>query len=188
MTDIKKEALKNIVNDYLDTSTATSAKICMAQGLVLLMQDRELDKISISDIVKKAGVSRMSYYRYFTSKVEILESYMAYILNEYRHTIDEVYSFPFRSYEHILYSFHFLKNYKDFILCLDRANLTDILLYELNKYIEEQIGSVSATPSEYYSSYYYAGALCNIYVQWMKRDMKETPEKMADVVYKLSNW
>lgn len=187
MTDIKKEPLENIADDYFDTAMATSAKICMAQGLMLLMQDKELDKISISEIVKKAGVSRMSYYRYFTSKVEILESYMDYIMKEYSHTIDEVYSFPFRSYEHILYSFHFFKNYQDFVLCLEKANLTDILLYRLNKYIEEQIGTVWDNPSEYYASYYYAGALCNIYIQWMKKGMKESPEEMADIVYKLSN-
>ncbi len=180
------EPLINITNDFLDTSTTTSAKICIAQALMILMKENDLDKISVSDITKKAGVSRMSYYRYFSSKVEILESYMDYILNEYSHTVDEVYSFPFRSYEHILYSFHFFKNYQDFVLCLDKANLTDILLFRLNKYIEEKIGTTPDNSAEYYASYYYAGALCNIYIQWMRTGMKESPKEMARIVYKLS--
>lgn len=165
----------------------TSTKVYMAEALIILMKNKPLDKITVSNITKKAGVSRMSYYRYFTSKIEIFESYMDYILTLYSHEVDEVNHYPIKSYEHLLSSFYFFKNYKDFVLCLDSANLTDILLIRLNKYIESQLIGLPDNAFDYYSSYYYAGALCNVYIQWIKSGMQASPEDMATIVYKLSH-
>ena len=39
------------------------AKECIVTALVELMKIKDYDAISITDIAKKAGVSRMAYYR-----------------------------------------------------------------------------------------------------------------------------
>ena len=48
------------------------AKQCLAEALVRLMEERELDDISVTDICKAAGFSRMAYYRNFQSKRDVL--------------------------------------------------------------------------------------------------------------------
>ena len=47
-----------------------SAKNCLAEALISMMQTENIEDIHIKDLVQKAGVSRMSYYRYFSSKKE----------------------------------------------------------------------------------------------------------------------
>ena len=50
--------------------------MCMGDALVNIMQQKAYDKISVSDIVKKAGVSRMTYYNYYETKDELVKDYI----------------------------------------------------------------------------------------------------------------
>lgn len=163
-----------------------SAKNCLAEALITMMQTENIENIHIKDLVQKAGVSRMSYYRYFSSKKEILTYYMDYILKEYEHTVEKNAKHFFQSYDHISESLIFFRNYKDFALCLERSHLSYILMDSLNAYIERQQGFDAEKAVRSYPFYYYAGALYNIYMQWIKTDTKETPEKLATIIYQLT--
>lgn len=44
----------------------------ITNALLELMKTEDYDKISITDIVNKAGLSRVTYYRHFNSKEDIL--------------------------------------------------------------------------------------------------------------------
>ena len=54
------------------TTDHTLVKECIFTALILLMEQQDYDKITITDITKKAGVSRMTYYRLYSSKEDIL--------------------------------------------------------------------------------------------------------------------
>lgn len=47
----------------------------IVQALFRLMADYSYEKISILDIVKKAGVGRATFYRYFKSKEDVIKFY-----------------------------------------------------------------------------------------------------------------
>ncbi len=49
---------------------------CIYQALVKLMEDKPYQEITITDITKKAGVSRMAYYRNFSEKDDILLNHL----------------------------------------------------------------------------------------------------------------
>ena len=49
-------------NDYL--------KECIADAIIVLIKEKPIEKISIDEIVKKAGVGRATYFRSFSSKNE----------------------------------------------------------------------------------------------------------------------
>ena len=52
----------------------TLVKKCIVDALLILMNEKDFDDISITEICNKAGVSRMAYYRnYYTKKDIILE-------------------------------------------------------------------------------------------------------------------
>ena len=57
--------------------------MCMGDALVNIMQQKAYDKISVSDIVKKAGVSRMTYYNYYETKDELVKDYIEEITSLY---------------------------------------------------------------------------------------------------------
>ena len=47
-------------------------KESITQALLILMENKDFEKITITDIVNKAGVVRMSFYRNYTSKEDVI--------------------------------------------------------------------------------------------------------------------
>lgn len=171
------------MNKKKETTTwKLSAKICIAEALISLMETKKLKEIHIQDLVKKAGVSRMSYYRYFHEKEDILKYYMEYIFQKYKNTIDTKENISFQSYEHILHTLCFFKKYQNYALCLEKAGLSYIVLDTLNEYIQQQPASDESSAKLCYPFYYYAGALYNTYMQWILNDTKESPEEIATLL------
>ena len=56
---------------------------CIGESIIALMGNKAFEDITISDIVKKAGVSRMTFYHYFQSKTDALNSYLHEIIELY---------------------------------------------------------------------------------------------------------
>ncbi|MBO4505411.1 MAG: TetR/AcrR family transcriptional regulator [Lachnospiraceae bacterium] len=47
---------------------------CLTTALMQLMKEKPIDKITITELVKRSGVSRTAFYRNYSSKEDILES------------------------------------------------------------------------------------------------------------------
>ncbi len=62
-------------------SEETAAEERIAKALIKLLQDENLERISITDITTAAGVSRVSYYRHYSSKEEILIKHASCVLD-----------------------------------------------------------------------------------------------------------
>lgn len=70
---ISPQSLKNLTKANQEMNQLTRESIETA--LLFLMEKKDLKQISISELVKKAGVSRNAFYRNYKSKEEILEVY-----------------------------------------------------------------------------------------------------------------
>ena len=55
-----------------ESNTQKRAADCIYEALIRLMDEKPYHEISITDISKRAGVSRMAYYRNYADKNEIL--------------------------------------------------------------------------------------------------------------------
>ncbi len=64
-------------------NTPTLARECIYTALLQLMENKSYDQITIQDIVDRAGVSRMAYYRNYQTKDEILEKHLDDVLSKY---------------------------------------------------------------------------------------------------------
>ena len=49
-------------------------KECLTTALMQLMKEKPIDKITITELVKRSGVSRTAFYRNYSSKEDILDS------------------------------------------------------------------------------------------------------------------
>ena len=52
---------------------------CLTAALMQLMKEKSLDKITITELVKRSGVSRTAFYRNYSSKEDILVDIRNYI-------------------------------------------------------------------------------------------------------------
>lgn len=159
-------------------------KQCIMEALLQLMRTQEYNDISITDITRRAGVSRMSYYRNYSSKDEILRDYMYQIIEEYVRELDtaDIRS-GFQTYDHILHSLKYLRKYKDYVLCLQKANRAEIVLHGLDMYMLTVTETTDKSFLEKSELYYYSGALYNIFMHWIRDGMAEETEAVAQVIY-----
>lgn len=158
-------------------------RMCIARTLIQLMEYKPLDEITITALVKEANVSRMTFYKYYKSKQEVLEDYMYEIMNAYMEEVKKRTDIgAFHELKHICHCFKFFEQYSPFIKILTKANMYSVIINALNDYMDIYV--LPNFPYSRYELYYYAGALCNTYIKWIELGMKETPEEIAALVYR----
>ena len=159
-------------------------KSCIMEALLQLMHTKDYNDISITDITARAGVSRMAYYRNYRSKDHILMDYMCSIIKEYAAELDGPEFFTnFQTYEHILRCLKYLEKYKDYVLCLKKANRAEIVLYGLDLYMLHVTEPLEKSNLAKYELYYYSGALYNIFMHWIEDDTQEDITVIASIIY-----
>ncbi|HEM3612242.1 helix-turn-helix transcriptional regulator [Streptococcus suis] len=98
------------------------AKDFIVQALFKLIESKNYDDITITDIAKKAGVTRISFYRNFDSKEDILRQEMKKRYETQKLTKDTEFSIGFM--------FEFFNQNKDLISVLFKSK-KEVLLLEL---------------------------------------------------------
>lgn len=156
------------------------AKECIVTALISLMKKQEFSSISITDITKKAGVSRMAYYRNYSSKEDILNKYMEEVGESVHNFITDRRSYTeIKQYYQAL--FERLGQHSDIGLAAYRANLGDLILSNINKFIFLTFAPKEGDRTAEYRLYFLAGAFYNVFIEWLKGGKVESTEHMADI-------
>ena len=134
-------------------------------ALLELMKEKDFSDIRIQDIAKRAGVSRVSYYRNFTSKEDVLESYMNEETGKFHqeHSGEDEREFLIHLLEH-------LKN-----------NLSHLFLHHIYQWCGPKEGT---NDHEAYLKAAKAFAIYGFIDEWVKRGMKGKTEAVADEIIK----
>lgn len=159
---------------------------CIGESIIALMGSKAFEDITISDIVKKAGVSRMTFYHYFQSKTDALNSYLHEIIELYLEECSRSIGIDtFYDAVHIRHAFLFFDQYAAFFLTLAQANLHSLMIYAINEYITKLVAPVY--PRSVYELYYYGGAILNVFLSWEASGKKETIDEIVQVLCRCSN-
>ena len=154
------------------------AKECIVTALIELMKVKDYHSISITEITKKAGVSRMAYYRNYTSKEDILNKYM----DEVGFSIHEKISKMNTREEILTYYrelFSQLGEYRDLGITVYRARLGELILNNINKNMAITFPPRDDSPAERYRYFYMAGAFYNVFIEWLKNGRQEDRDEVA---------
>lgn len=156
---------------------------CITQSLIKLLESKPFEEISISNIITKAGVSRMGFYRNYSCKEEVIESY---ILEIFVKTVDEIQkerSLSFKVKNIMVTTLVIFKQYaKELKLFLDR-DLDWLLLKCYHKAFDFLAQGKKPSRIREYSNQMFVGELFNFEMSWLRNGMKETPEQMARIFY-----
>lgn len=156
------------------------AKECIVTALITLMKKQEFSSISITDIAKKAGVSRMAYYRNYTSKEDILNKYMEEVGETVHNYITDCRSYTeIKQYYQAL--FEHLGQHSDIGLATYRAGLGNLILANINKFIFLTFSPKPGDRIAEYRLYFLAGAFYNVLIEWLKGGKKESTERIAEI-------
>lgn len=156
-------------------------RMCIGEAVLALMEGQEFEKIKISDVVKKAGISRMTFYHYYHSNAEALKDYLDEIIMEYLQVSEHTEGIGrFHEKQHILFSLEFFDRYAALFLKLVKAKLYSLIIDAVNEFMLEQISP--SYDGSVYELYYYGGALLNIFIKWEENGKKETAEEIAEIL------
>lgn len=164
-------------NDYFKEYISTA--------LIILLESKKFQDITITDIANKAGVSRMTYYRNYNTKEEILLKFLDTLFQEYITTLGHYEMIDVKQFAQ-LYFACFRKN-KRFIEYLVRDDLSYLLLGRYEKYLSQiflKVSEMIGTPSKYEIAYI-AGGLYKILIQWIHDGVVESDEEMAEIFNEL---
>lgn len=167
----------------LKSSKSRFNRMCIAEAIIELMKSENLKKIKISSVVKKAGVSRTTFYKHYNTLEDVLKDYMNEIVAEYnveRHQKLKIKTYY--DYENILFTFYFFDRYADFFKVIAREGFYSLLIEAINSFMTK---NYYASDYNLYELYCYSGGLLNIFIKWEEQGKKETPEEIAQIVYDL---
>ena len=118
----KREELNKIVKDSI------------AQSIFQIMKIKRFSDITITEIVKKAGVARASFYRNFAYKEDAVSYYIIEIMKLYK---NKFYLSDLRDnyYNLIVGTMRFIFDYKENLESLFNSGLSQLLLNAINTYL-----------------------------------------------------
>lgn len=149
-------------------------KDSITDALLTLLKNKTLDKISITEITNKAGVGRVSFYRNFDNKEDIIDKYLEKVTDEFiQNSGIDFKNNDTKTYITIL--FKHLEQYKDFTINLYKSNCLYL--------VEKQFKRIFEMRNYDYNEYkrqFYIGGIYNIYHYWLVNGFKETPEELAN--------
>ena len=156
----------------------------ITQALFSLMKENEYGSISISDIAKKAGVSRATFYRHFDTKDQIVKEYFVSETNTFLKSVTGKPESKDDFYEILFTAFSQLKQQKKIFQRLMDAHMEEIYLDYLNDMLKVN-QSMNRPDSFTYLSECIAGSLYNLSLAWVRNDCKESVRYMADGFFKI---
>ncbi len=177
------------------------SKNWLADALLKLMENKNINDISIKEIAEKAQLDRRTFYRHFSTKEELLTFYIDNLSKEY-------FSVLFSHQNLSIYSitkmyFEFWARHIHFLTAIYNNNLQVLLLNSYNQYMPELYKKInlkrnqnidqnnynraterfSMEPMSYkYGLNFKIGGFWNILFEWIKDEIKTEPDEMARII------
>lgn len=148
----------------------------ITQALFALVQKKALEEITISELCKKADVSRRTFYRNFEDKQDIVQTYFAILQQEYLSLIKDMTQTDFQSFS--LSYFHFWSKHMEFLKAVKKDQLLYTTFVEmLNTFIPTLYPS--HLDKLHYDIYFIIGGLHHVLLIWIQSDCKDTPQQIV---------
>lgn len=150
----------------------------ICEALFRLLQDKAFEAIRITEITQLAGVGRVSFYRNFVSKEDVV---VQYLKNETWQTFVSQMTAP-TTHCIFLGIFHSINHVGDVVDLLYRKGLSHLFL----AYIRDCCGATADLDNEtVHKNSLIMGICFGALDEWIWRGRQETPEEMAVAVNRL---
>ncbi len=158
-------------------------KECILTALLRLMDEKDYNDITITDITNLAGVSRMAYYRNYKSKEDIL---ITHLEDAEKTIINKAGSQSASSIKDIIYYVsYFIQENAKFINAIYTAGLIHRLTDMLNDRIYNYFPISHQSAEGEFAVRFYVGAILSVYRYWIDTGMKEPVENVTELLCRL---
>lgn len=170
------------------------SKNLIKKALVKLMHEKELARITVSDIIREADISRGTFYAHYTDINSVIEQIENEELKKLLAFVDSFKGADLKNPTTVFLRSvcEYLAQDMEYYRMIIKTNivhnflnrLINIFYEKTVKSILEANESVSATGADIYLSYTSAGASMVI-ISWLNGDITATPKEVAEKLSKL---
>lgn len=178
----EREAKKKNILRMSNAESNRFTRECIQTALIYLMNEMPFDKITITSIINRSGVSRGAFYRNYSCKEDVLQevgrqiySVIAAVLTEQKYLTD-----PRQWY---LDCFTYIQENAEYFRLLIQAKMPPDFIFQTSLDTENKVKKLP--PQERYRAIALQSAAKDILVKWFQYGMQETPEEMADICCEL---
>lgn len=159
-------------------ATTTSIKESIADALIRLMPIKAFEKITIEEITDLAKVGRVTYFRNFSSKMEVITFKLIQLWKQWAkdHGLTEKSRYSLDTAEHF---FAFNYSIRDLHRIIYDANL-QAAMYDA--FYQVMVPPPEEDAVELYKNRFLSYGLFGLLDEWIKRNYRETPKEMADML------
>ena len=152
----------------------------IAGAFIRLLKKREYHEITVVDIITEAQAGRVSFYRNFTDKDDVLRYYIASVTDDWLSQTKENYLTLTRESlsPYIVWLFEHMYQYRDVVDILIKTNKLYLLEDEFDKRFFARLESISNVMEILYKT----GGIYKLFCYWAKTGYKETPQEVAELV------
>ena len=159
-----------------------SVKEAIEIALMRLLQEKDINKITVTELTDFAGVGRSSFYRNFESIENVAVGYVNRIYREY---FKEKPSNP-NSYKKSAFlpflkeRYVFIEQHKDIFSVLHRNGILYSVLMKMDSKIKKQFLIADIDESRYFSAMIMSFS-AGVIDEWVSGGMKESPEELSEI-------
>lgn len=172
--------------NHTENPTALQSQKWILQALLDLMQENSYVKISVSEICRKAGLDRRTFYRNFSSKQDVLEHYVELLKREYMMEFCKIDHAD--KYSATLMFFNFWEKHLSFIRNIQNCGLSNFVFDQFTKFSGEQQELLSNIENDKKADYILAfriGGFWNVMVTWAADPTYSSPKELAAIISQL---
>lgn len=174
-------------------SSIRSRKLII-QAFIELMQEKELEKITVTDIVKRADINRGTFYAHYQDTHAVIEQIGNDIISKLIEFLDE---FQYKNFFHnplplLLKISSYLEEDLEFYRILINSSGAENFLTKLKEIFVLYMENNSNVPedikksSEYHiRTNFFAGGIINLYQLWFRGEMEQSLEEISNEISKL---
>lgn len=145
------------------------------------MGEYTFEKITVTDIVNKAGVGRATFYRHFKTKEDVLIYFFNHTAREF---MSEQRYYPRCKQDYIdiaKRTFSMFEDQKEQLKLLRKAHLEYIYLNYLNDGFSNMFRNTFPDENKF-KPLLYAGMLFNVSLAWLDEDCKTPIENLSELI------
>ena len=153
------------------------------QGLQELMLAKRFEEITVTDLCRHLGLSRRSFYRYFSDLEDVLDSLM-------HHTFQE-FAIPNArpNLEELRANYEFWLDRSDLLEALARSGISGRLMEFTLRYTRAELPNDHLSPErrdwDQEARLFVIGGLVSMIIAWHAGGFQKTPEQMARIAYRM---
>ena len=159
-----------------EANRITRESICTA--MLKLMNTKEFKAISVSELVRRAGVSRQSFYRNYKTKEDVVIEIKETITRRLSERLNDP-AYSDNPKQWFLDLFSVIRANNSVVAMLEKADQFETKPTGIPFFVENRLNLKE--PQLHYSIIGTMGAVNAIALNWFNNGMKESDDEMADI-------